>query len=1113
MFTRLLQSSCLLVLLCGVATAQLGQFVEASQYTVGKSPLAAVSGDLNGDGKLDLAVTNKVDGSVSVLLGNGDGTFQPKVDYIFYSQGMGQPPFTAALGDLNRDGDLDLVVTLPNANQVAVLLGKGDGTLQPPSYYDTGEGPQSVAIKDLDGKNGADLIVTNAGVPGTPANSMSVLMNSGTGTFLTHVEYATGIAPMGLITAHFTSSNTWDVAVTNSLDGAPTNPGTVSIMMGNGDGTFQTHRDFTVGFQPQVIAAADLNHDSVTDLVIGNFNDKTVSVLMGTGGGHFKAQRTFATAFEEPNGIAIADFNGDGNPDLAVSNAGADSVSILLGNGDGTFQPHADYWAGNGPVLLTAADFNNDLNIDLAVPNAGWSTRPDDKVSVLLGNGDGTFRSHPLYETGVLPAAVQSGDFNGDGKTDVVVINTGEAGCFCHSIGVLLGNGDGTYQPRANYATGLFPVAVALGDFDNDGNPDIVAANYGTDIVPDNTVSVFMGNGDGSFQLQVPHQTGNNPAAVAAADINEDGKLDLIVANSADNTVSALLGNGNGSFQSQTTYPVSSSPRALAVGDLNADGIPDLVIALPKTNSLGTLLGRSDGTFHPAVYFTTAAEPVSITLAHFNHDGKLDAATANRTGLSMSVLMGNGHGTLQAAVNYSAADPVAIVAGDLNGDTITDLLVANQSDNTATLFTGLGDGTFVLPAAFGTGWLPSSLALADLNGDSAIDILSANSAPGSVSAILNAAGTFVTLASSPANPTYGEAITLTITAAASLPWKPAPAGNVNFLDSAAVLGAANLSGGTATFTLATLSAGTHSLSARYLGDTNFQPHTTSTATQKVNKASTVTGLTSSANPSAGSQVVTFTATVAPEYSGTPSGTVTFLDGTATMGTGSLKAGVASFASSTLSPGTHNIAASYGGDPNFTPSVSPAMAQIVNAQDFSMAASPFSGPMHAGESANSTLTITALSGFSGSVTLTCSVTPSPTRAPTCLLNPASVTASPAGATSTLTVSTTAPQSASVVRPHASRQQGPIYALLLPMASYVFLGFGLNRRRKRMLVLLACLFVAALVFLVGCGGGSSSSPAPTATPGTPAGTYTVTITGTSGSGSSGVTHQTAVTVTVQ
>jgi hypothetical protein len=337
---------------------------------------------------------------------------------------------------------------------------------------------------------------------------------------------------------------------------------------------FQAQQEFATPQQPMSVAVGDLNGDGRPDLVTANFFDG-LSVLLGNGDGTFQAKRDYATG-SGLYSVAVGDLNGDGRPDLVAVGtdefAPVDELIVLLGNGDGTFQAKVAYPAGPvGPYSVAIADLNGDGEPDLVTAN-----RDGDSVSVWLGNGDGTLQACHDYLIGAAQFSVAVGDLNGDGRPDIVTTNAG-------AVAVLLGNGDGTFQAAHDYAAGGAG-SVAIGDVNGDGWPDIVTTNYGSQ-----TVSVLLGNGDGTFQANHDYATGGpNPLSVAVGDVNGDGEPDLVIANqdffstpfiANGDGVSVLLGNGDGTFQAPHDFATGQRPDSAAIADLNGDGRPDLVIA------------------------------------------------------------------------------------------------------------------------------------------------------------------------------------------------------------------------------------------------------------------------------------------------------------------------------------------------------------------------------------------------------------------------------------------------------------------------------------------------------------------------------------------------------
>jgi len=530
-------------------------------------------GDFNGDGNIDIAFVGDDGGGVQIYLGNGNGTFNrpPRGSTC---DGAG---YQVAVGDFNNDGIPDIAFT--GDGQLGVCLGNGNGTFGTALTIPIGGDAvgQSILTYDLNGDGNIDIAAVDLNRSGL-ASPMAVLYGKGDGTFQPAVVYNTYFA-FGIAEGDLNGDGIPDLVVAG---GEETDP-LIFAFLGTSRGKFQSAPNLsTVATAPEAFAFGDFNGDGNLDLAVTGNKSNNVSIMLGDGKGGFSPGGAFATG-PKPIGVATGDFNGDGKLDLAVVNNGLDNVSILLGNGDGTFGTAVGFGAGQSPVYVVTGDFNGDGKLDLAVTNDAGNN-----VSILMGNGNGTFGQPTNFATGVQPEFLAVGDLNGDGKLDLAIANVAE-GFGNGSVSVLFGNGDGTFQPAVTLATNAFEAAgIAIADFNGDGNPDIVVANFGNA-----TVSVFLGNGAGAFQGAISSPVDNvfatAPFALAVGDFNGDGRPDVAVVAYGLQDVALLPGLGNGSFGPATLFGAAMLPYAIANVPLSK-GKPAQLVVVNKVSEVVSVL-------------------------------------------------------------------------------------------------------------------------------------------------------------------------------------------------------------------------------------------------------------------------------------------------------------------------------------------------------------------------------------------------------------------------------------------------------------------------------------------------------------------------------------------
>jgi hypothetical protein len=749
-----------------------GTFRYGMFYSTGSNstPNLIAVGDFNNDNNLDLVTANYGTGGVGVLLGNGDGTFR---NVTTYSTGFDGYSKSVAVGDFNSDNMLDIVAAnYWGSGGIVILLGYGDGSFENPLFISTGDNvPQCVTIGDLNKDNHLDIVYTS------PLFSyVGILLGYGNGTFgsITGCSTDRGSFPWAVALGDFNNDTLLDIAVSNAYDS------NIGVFLAIKNGSFTAQKTFYTGFAslPYCLAFGDFNNDNQPDIVVGNTRTNNIGIFLVYYEADFAQEATYLTGSgPHPYSVAVGDFNNDTQLDLVVANPGNNDIVILLGYNKGYFKSAVTYSIGydSSAQFVIVADFNKDSQLDIAVANY----RNND-INVLRGFGNGTFDDASVYSTGVnsLPSSLAVGDLNNDSWTDIVVANQGEdnigvflgfnyatfsnqtiyvnggvptpyyiaVGDFNNdhrwdivvanrdigNIGVYLGYGNGTFPEQMTYwmGTSTSPVSIAIGDFNNDNQADLVVANSAV-----NNIDILLGYPNGSFQAYTRYWTGYSslPVSVATADFNRDNKLDIVVANQNSGDVGIFFGYGNGTFAEQVSYWMlyGSHPVWVVVGDFNSDTFLDIAVANGVGNNIGVLLGYGNGSFTKIAYFSTgnSSGPDSIAIGDLNNDNHMDIAVTNRNGQNVGIFFGYGDGTFGPQITYSTgskSDLTSITVGDVNNDKILDILVSDMSDgagNIAVLY-GFGNGNFMIPKIYSTGLnsQPTSIVICDFNNDSRADL-------------------------------------------------------------------------------------------------------------------------------------------------------------------------------------------------------------------------------------------------------------------------------------------------------------------------------------------------------------------------------------------------------
>lgn len=606
-----------------------GTFQQTATTVAQNEPLLILAGDFNGDGNLDVAA---IGSSIEVFPGNGAGGFGTG-----RLTPLSQLPASAVAADFNGDHKLDLAFGTDSlsTNSIFLYTGNGDGTFTSGTSILVPGPVVGLAAADLNGDGKIDLLSTIAGIS-TAAGSLDVLIGNGDGTFMSPVAYPTPRSYSTVILADINHDGKIDAIVASG--GSGQFGGAVSVLFGNGDGTFQPAINSEMGIAVVSVVAGDYNGDGQTDLAFTQAGSigGTTEVAFGTGGGHFEQPEVYF-ARNGPAQVFAGDFLGTGAADiLSVGNG---SFDLYAAEGSGAFERAKDIVVdGTYPTIGVQGDFNGDglPDVVIAGPN-GFLGGPPSGVQVFFGQKGTTLGAGPAYynlQLGI--SSMAAGELTRDGGTDLILV------CYYpqSSYVVALGTGGGHFQIGSPVSPGVSATVAAIGDFNGDGKGDLVLAGEGA--------YILFGNGDGTFQSPVTLAPPSNDVinAVGAIDLNGDGKLDVVFAGSSTLTarpgsdVCVLLGNGDGTFRQPECYAVGGGPEALAFADYNLDGYLDIATANETGDAVTILLGTGDGRFEPGGSFGVGDVPTGIATADFDGDGKPDLATPNsQAASSISVLL------------------------------------------------------------------------------------------------------------------------------------------------------------------------------------------------------------------------------------------------------------------------------------------------------------------------------------------------------------------------------------------------------------------------------------------------------------------------------------------
>ena len=721
-----------------------GSFAAKVDFMTGADPHGVAISDVDGDVKPDIVVTNYTGSTVSVFRNTSSlnsitsSSFAPNVDFA-----TGGSSNDVAIGDIDGDGKPDLVVTNQSSNTVSILRNKvGPINLSPtPPQNLSAIAGNSQVLLNWNKNTESDFLkyriyigVDSVTMTLTDSSTASILDTTKTVSGLTNgTKYyflvtaldsarsesgksfavsATPYSPTSVVFFTPTSNalnvllnSNITVTFNNEINSLTLDSSTIKVngsvsglhtlgfnyMSSTKTLTITHSKPFKVGEAVTIVLTREIK--SITgDTLVKSYS---WSFTTNTTGGSFKyVQSSTPSVGNNPISVTAGDFNGDGSLDLAVANNTLNKISVLSNNGSGSFTQTQTPSVGNNPRAIISGDLNGDGFLDLAVANTDLYT-----VSILLNNGNGTFTVNSTPTVGNSPWSIITRDFNGDGYLDIVVTNSTNPG----TVSILLNNRNGTFTLSSTPSVGSYPGSVTSGDFNSDGYIDLAVTNSQS-----GNVSILLNDGTGTFTLSSSKSVGANPQSITSGDFNGDGYIDLAVANFSSNTISILLNNGNSIFTESSTPSVGNNPYSVTTGDFNNDGFLDVAVANYGSNTVSILSNNGTGIFTQISTPSVGSYPISVTSGDFNNDGKLDLAVANNSANTVSILLndmpltpqnltataGNAQVTLKWSKNTESdfLKYRIYIGSDSTTMSLKDSSSASINDTTKTI-TGLTNGT------------------------------------------------------------------------------------------------------------------------------------------------------------------------------------------------------------------------------------------------------------------------------------------------------------------------------------------------------------------------------------------------------------------------------------